>query len=115
MKFIGIVKTTNPDALGEPPATLFEAIDQQSKEAGTKLIAGGPMFNLGLGRIRKGQLTIDGPHTETKEVIAGYVIYELDSEDEMMAFTRDFLEIHTRHWPEWEGEVEVIELANGLD
>ncbi|WP_196259999.1 YciI family protein [Pelagibacterium limicola] len=114
MKYIGIVRTTNPEALGEPPAALFEAIDKQSAEAGAKLLAGGPMFKTGIGRVRGGKLTLDGPYTETKEVIAGYAMYELDSDEEMIAFTRDFLEIHRQHWPEWEGEVEVIELGDGL-
>lgn len=113
MKYLGIVKTTNPEALvGEPPAALFEAIDQQGKDAGARLLAGGPMFNLGLGRVRGGKLTMDGPFTETKEVIAGYALYELDTPEEMMAFTQEFLELHRIHWPQWEGEVEIIELFN---
>ncbi len=112
MRYIGIVRTTNPQALGEPPAALFEAIDEQGKAAGAKLIAGGPMVKTGIGRVRGGKLTIDGPYTETKEVIAGYAMYELDSDEEMIAFTREFLDIHRRHWPQWEGEVEIIELVN---
>lgn len=114
MKYLGIVKTTNPEALGEPPAALFEAIDEQGRSVGARLLSGGPMFNLGLGRVRAGQLTMDGPHTETKEVIAGYALYELDTEQEMMEITREFLELHRTHWPEWEGEVEIIELFNAI-
>ena len=34
--------------------------------------------------------------------------------EEMMAFTREFLELHRIHWPEWEGEVEIIELGDGM-
>ena len=115
MKYIGIVKTTNPQALtGEPPAALFKAIDEQGKKAAARLVAGGPMYNLGLGRVRGGKLTMDGPFTETKEMIAGYALYELDSPEEMMAFTEAFLELHRIHWPEWEGEVEIIELGDGM-
>ncbi|MCD7058758.1 YciI family protein [Pelagibacterium xiamenense] len=114
MKYIGIVRTANPEALGEPPAALMEAIDRQGKEAGAKFLEGGPMFKTGLGRVRGGKLTLDGPYAETKEVVAGYAMYELESDAEMIEWTRAFLDLHRQHWPEWEGEVEVIELVNAV-
>jgi hypothetical protein len=56
-------------------------------------------------RLRRGQLsTVDGPFTETKEVIGGYAILEAKSKEEAIELTRRFLKIHG---DEWELECEV--------
>src|SRR3954471_21666517 len=45
-------------------------------------------------RLRRGKLsTVDGPFTETKEVIGGYAILEAKSKEEALALTKRFLEI----------------------
>ena len=59
-------------------------------------------------RLRRGKLsTIDGPFTETKEVIGGYAILEVKSKEEAIEHTRRFLEIHGE---EWDLECEVRQL-----
>src|SRR5262245_53292003 len=59
-------------------------------------------------RLRRGKLsTIDGPFTETKEVIGGYAILEANSKDEAIELTRRFLKIHG---DEWDIECEVRQL-----
>jgi hypothetical protein len=56
-------------------------------------------------RLRGGKLsTIDGPFTETKEVIGGFAILEAASMKEAIELTRRFLRIHG---DEWEIECEV--------
>jgi hypothetical protein len=50
-------------------------------------------------RLRRGKLsTVDGPFTETKEVIGGYAILEAKSKDEAIELTRRFLKIHGDEW-----------------
>ena len=50
-------------------------------------------------RLRKGKLsTIDGPFTETKEVIGGFAILEATSMPHAVELTRRFLQIHGDGW-----------------
>ena len=51
--------------------------------------------------------TIDGPFTETKDVIGGYAILEAPSMEEAVALTKRFLEVHG---DEWDIECEVRQL-----
>ena len=57
---------------------------------------------------RGGRLTtIDGPFTETKEVIGGYAILEAQSRAEAVELTRRFLKVHGT---DWDVECEVRQL-----
>ena len=59
-------------------------------------------------RLRRGKLSsVDGPFTETKEVIGGYAILEAKSKAEAIELTRRFLQIHGE---EWDIECEVRQL-----
>ena len=59
-------------------------------------------------RLSRGRLsTVDGPFTETKEVIGGYAILEAKSKAEAVEITRRFLQVHG---DEWEIECEVRQL-----
>jgi len=59
-------------------------------------------------RLRRGKLTtIDGPFTETKDVIGGYAILEAASMEEAVALTKRFLAVHG---DEWDIECEVRQL-----
>ena len=50
-------------------------------------------------RLRKGKLsTIDGPFTETKEVIGGFAILEATSMPHAVELTKRFLQIHGDAW-----------------
>jgi len=50
-------------------------------------------------RWRRGQLSmVDGPFTETKEVIGGYAILEAKSKAEAIELTQRFLRIHGTDW-----------------
>ena len=49
----------------------------------------------------------DGPFTEAKELVGGYILFEVKSKEEAREFTRQFAELHRIHWPEFEGECEV--------
>ena len=45
-----------------------------------------------------GFTTLDGPFTETKEVIGGYAILEAPSKAEAVELTRRFLKVHGADW-----------------
>jgi hypothetical protein len=65
-------------------------------------------------RSKRGRLTFtDGPFTETKEVIGGYALVEAASKEEAVDLATKFMEIHLRHWPEFEGACEVRALDGG--
>ena len=50
-------------------------------------------------RLRGGQLsTVDGPFTESKEVIGGFAILEAKSRQEALELTKRFLRIHGEEW-----------------
>ena len=59
-------------------------------------------------RLRKRKLsTVDGPFTETKEVIGGFAILEAESMLHAIDLTKRFLRVHG---DEWEIECEVRQL-----
>ena len=59
-------------------------------------------------RLSGGKLAVtDGPFTETKEVIGGYALVEVQSREEAIELATRFMDIHRRHWPEFEGACEV--------
>ena len=60
-------------------------------------------------RLRKGKLsTVDGPFTETKEVIGGFAILEAKSLQDAIALTKRFLQVHGDAW-ELECEVRPLD------
>jgi hypothetical protein len=59
-------------------------------------------------RLRNGKLSVvDGPFTETKEVIGGYAIVEAATKEEAVELTRRFLKVHG---DDWDIECEVRQL-----
>lgn len=59
-------------------------------------------------RLRRGKLSmVDGPFTETREVIGGYAILEAKSKEEAIELTRRFLNVHG---DDWDIECEVRQL-----
>ena len=67
-------------------------------------------------RLAGGKLTvIDGPFTETKEVVGGYAQFEYKSKAEAVEATKTFMELHQTHWPGWEGETEIRQMLGPED
>lgn len=59
-------------------------------------------------RLSRGKVSvIDGPFTEAKEVVGGYALVEAASREEAIALATRFMDIHRRHWPEFDGTCEV--------
>ena len=115
MRYMTIVKAAEP--FGVPPPALLEAIGKLAEEAtragvfvetaGLAPTAEGTRVRLSDGRIS----VTDGPFTEAKEVVGGYAIFDVGSKEEVLEWTRRFMELHKRHWPDWEGETEVRQMA----
>lgn len=110
MKFLTMVKTLNPETAGDPPAELMSAIVQLGMEAGPRMKETGGMALAGTITTKNGNLTMDGPFAETKEQVGGYAVYELETDAEMAEWARRFVELHRRHWPQWDGEITILQL-----
>ena len=114
MRFMMLVK--HPENQGPPPKALMDAIGKLGEEAaksGKMLGSGGlaPTAQSVRVRVSGGQVrVIDGPFTEAKEVIGGYAQFELKSKEEAIESAVQFMELHRKHWPGWEGETEVRQM-----
>jgi hypothetical protein len=119
MKFMMIVKHTEKQ--GPPPKGLIDAITKIAEEeakTGTMLGSGG-LGPTALGarvRLSAGKVTVtDGPFTEAKEIIGGYAQFELKSKEEAIESAVQFMELHKKYWPGWEGETEVRQMCGPED
>ena len=122
MRFMFIVSgSENLAESGPAPAELYEAIGQLIEEdtksgrlvsfGGLKPTATGARMRLKNGKI----VATDGPFTEAKEVIGGFSIYNFASREEALAEARKFMELHRKHWPTWQGEVEIRQMFEAED
>ena len=115
MRFLSVI--TGAEDQGPPPPGLMAAMEKHiAKSFGDgSLIQTGGLARSSSGvrvRMSAGKLTVvDGPFTETKEVIGGYALLEAPSREAVIEATRAFMQLHLDHWPSWEGECEVRELV----
>jgi hypothetical protein len=115
MRFMMLVKATKDSEAGLPPdPKLMAAIDQMASEAvkqGVMVDAGGLLPSAQGTRIRvSGGKTsvIDGPFPETKELVGGYAIFELQSKEEAIRSGVEFMQLHADMLgPSYEGELEI--------
>ncbi|MGA3236307.1 MAG: YciI family protein [Bryobacteraceae bacterium] len=114
MQFMMLVK--HAENSGLPPKELMDAmasLGEEAVKAGTMIASGGlaPTTQSTRVRVSNGQLTvIDGPFTETKEVVGGFAQFELKSKEEAIEGAVRFMELHRKHWPGWEGETEIRQI-----
>lgn len=117
MRFMMIVH--GPEDFGKagpPPQELMDAIGKLGEDAAKagKMVSMGGLLPTAKGariRQRGGKLvTTDGPFTEAKEVVGGFTIMDLASKEEALEAARDFMELHVKYWPKWEGECEVRQM-----
>jgi len=119
MRFMMIVK--HKEGQGMPPKELMDAIGKLTEQAikdGTLLGNGGlsPTAAGASVRLSGGRVTVsDGPFTEAKEIIGGYALFELKSKEEAVAGAVQFMELHKKLWPGWEGETEVRQIFGPED
>jgi hypothetical protein len=119
MKYLTFIRHSESYRSSPPPAALMEAMGrfvEQSFKDGTLVDTGGLLPSKDGLRLRlaKGKLTVtDGPFTEAKEVIGGYAILKADTRAEAVRIATEFMELHRKHWPEFEGEAEVRPMFEG--
>ena len=112
MKFMSMIR--GQENTGQVPSEqlmqdMGKLIEEMTRE-GTLVTTAGlrPTAEGRRVRLRKGQLsTVDGPFTETHEVIGGFAILEAPSMDVAIELTRRFLLVHGDGW---EIECEVRQL-----
>jgi hypothetical protein len=114
MRFMILVRATSRTESGElPEDTLIAAMadyHEQLAKAGVLLDANGLQPSAKGWRIRYsgGKRTVlDGPFTETKELVAGYTLIQVKSREEALEWTRRF---PAPFGEGKEGEIEVRQL-----
>ena len=114
MRFLGFISSRENQ--GTPPAALYEAMGgfiQEAFQAGVIQETGGlkPSSEATRFEIKNGELSvIDGPFAETREVIGGWVMYNVPSREVALDWSRRFMELHTRYWPGFECTSELREI-----
>ena len=119
MRYMMFIKHTEDYRGKEIPLGLQEAmgefIGEYAKQG--KFIDGAGLKSSHKGKritLRKGQLTVvDGPFTESKELVGGYAIVDVESDAEALDIGMKFMELHRIHWPEFEGESELRPFETG--
>jgi hypothetical protein len=115
MRFMFMVKTAHQ---GPPTPELMAAIDElagREIEAG-RLIDQGGLLPPAMGaeiQVKDGKVSVlDGPFAESKEVVGGYAVFELPGREEAIASALEFMELHRRFAPGWEGICEMRPMAS---
>jgi len=113
MKYLTFIRHSESNRQSGPPAALMEAMGkfvEKSLKDGSLVDTGGLLPSKDGVRVRlaNGRITVtDGPFTETKEVIGGWAILKADSKSEAVRIATEFMELHRKYWPEFDGESEV--------
>jgi len=113
MKYLTFIRHSESYRESPPPPALMEAMGkfvEESFKKGTLVDTGGllPSKDCFLMRLAKGKITvIHGPFSEPKAVIGGWAILKADSKAEAIQIATQFMELHRKHWPGFEGESEV--------
>jgi hypothetical protein len=119
MRYMMLIKHTE-DYRGKPiPPGLIEAMGEFVGENAKKgkFIDGAGLKSSHKGKkvqLRGGQLkVVDGPFTETKELVGGYAIVDVETDQEALEIATQFMELHRIHWPAFEGESELRPIETG--
>lgn len=114
MRFMFLIRSASDAA---PTPELMAAMHELAKQevsAGRMIYDGGlfpPTVGLQL-RLKSGKVLVrDGPFAETKEVLGGFAIFELPDMAAAEESARQFLALHQKHAPTWEGTCEIRQVA----
>lgn len=85
----GIPPTASPEEMQANMGKWMAWVEKLSK--GGQYVAGDPLLPGGkLVKGAKGKTVTDGPYTEGKEVVGGYIIVNAKDYDEAVSFTADY-------------------------
>jgi hypothetical protein len=113
MKYLTFIRHSESFRQSGPPPALMEEMRkfvEKSFKDGTLVDTGGLLPSREGARVRlaNGKITVtDGPFTETKEVVGGWAILNAESKADALRIASEFMELHRKHWPGFEGESEV--------
>lgn len=113
MKYLSFIRHSEKYRETPPPPALMDAMGElveRSMKAGTLVDTGGLLSSKDGVRVRlaNGKITAtDGPFTESKEVIGGWAILKAETKADAIRMATEFLDLHRKHWPGFEGECEV--------
>lgn len=102
---------------GPPPMKLMEELGKLAEQeiAAGRMVAQGGLLPIAAGariELRRGRVKVlDGPFTETKEVIGGFAIFEFATREEAIASAVNFMEMHAKYAEGWEGVCEMRPMA----
>ena len=113
MRYMMFIKHTKDYGnLQVPPglyADMGKFIEESTKSgnfvggAGLQPLAKGTQVKLKGGKIT----VVDGPFTESKEIVGGYAIMEFKAREEAVALAKRFMELHLKHMPDFDGVAEL--------
>jgi hypothetical protein len=118
MRYLVLLDARHPDS--PPPPELMAAIMKLGEEA---TAAGAMLDNAGLAPSTEGAKVtvtggaldaVDGPFTETKELIS-YAVYDAKTKAEVVEWTTRFMKLHRDMWPGWEGEARMLRVFGPED
>ena len=113
MKFLTFIRHPESYRESPPPPALMEAMGffiEKSTKEGILVDTGGLLPSKDGARIRlaDGIITVtDGPFSESKEVIGGWAILNADTKADAIRMATEFMELHRKYWPGFEGESEI--------
>ena len=114
MRYLSVLFASQPDT--PPSAELFQAIATLGQEP----TAAGDIHDMRVQlpqsrtdvTVESEDLSVlDGPFTETKELVS-YVVYEVRSKENVIEWTRRFMDIHRELWPGWTGTSQIIQVMS---
>jgi hypothetical protein len=113
MKYLTFIRNSESQRESGPPPALMEAMGkfiERSMHDGTLVDTGGLLPSKEGVRVRlaNGKITVkDGPFSESKEIIGGWAILNAKTKEDAVRIATEFMELHRKYWPEFEGESEV--------
>ena len=113
MKYMAFIRHSESYRESPPPPALMEAMGkfvEKSMKEGTLVDTGGLLPSKEGARVRldHGKITVtDGPFSESKEIIGGWAILNAPTKADAIRIAIEFMELHGKYWPEFEGESEV--------
>jgi hypothetical protein len=97
---------------GPPPPAMGEAMGKlmaENSKNGTLLDGGEFSGKQGFGVMRLQGGTVaelsDGPFAEAKEAVGGFAILEYATHEAAVKGSEEFLAVHSKNWPGWEGRL----------
>lgn len=116
MRYLATLIAAEP--VEPPPAEFTEALlslGQEAKKAGVLLDQGDllPSTTTRLSVENADLNVVDEPSTESKDEskeLLRYSVYEVDSKEEAVEWTKRYMALHRDLWPGWSGEAQVVQI-----